>query len=173
MPGTHKSEESVVSPEAGIKDGYEPLCRCWELNPGFLQRQHVLLTPEPSLQTPNFRALQCYENFLSSFPCEAQTDRSLFPHTDTLPWVLVKSILPRSTTTNTGFLKVKSSGNITWGAEMSRRTVHRLLSSYRGKIKLSCKLVVTLELKAGEPQVQASPGICDYITANPDCQGAL
>jgi hypothetical protein len=31
-------------------DGCEPPCGCWELNPGPLEEQPVLLTPEPSLQ---------------------------------------------------------------------------------------------------------------------------
>ena len=33
-------------------DGYEPPCGCWELNPGPLEEQPVLLTAEPSHQSP-------------------------------------------------------------------------------------------------------------------------
>ena len=33
-------------------DGYEPPCGCWELNPGPLEEQPVLLTAEPSHQPP-------------------------------------------------------------------------------------------------------------------------
>jgi hypothetical protein len=39
-----------------ITDGCEPPCGCWELNPGPLEEQSVLLTAEPSLQ-PLYRVL--------------------------------------------------------------------------------------------------------------------
>jgi len=42
--------ESVGFPEAGVTDGYELPCGCWELNLGPLEEQPVLLTAEPSLQ---------------------------------------------------------------------------------------------------------------------------
>jgi hypothetical protein len=45
-------EQGVRSPGAGITDHCEPPCRCWELNPGPLQEQPVLLTTEPSFQLP-------------------------------------------------------------------------------------------------------------------------
>jgi hypothetical protein len=35
-----------------ITDGFEPPCVCWALNLGSLEEQSVLLTTEPSLQTP-------------------------------------------------------------------------------------------------------------------------
>ena len=35
-----------------IIDGCEPPCGCWELSSEPLEKQPVLLTPEPSLQTP-------------------------------------------------------------------------------------------------------------------------
>jgi hypothetical protein len=35
-----------------ITDGCELPCGCWELNPGPLEKQSVLLTHEPSLQPP-------------------------------------------------------------------------------------------------------------------------
>ena len=35
-----------------ITDGCEPPCGCWELNLGPLEEQAVLLTTEPSLQSP-------------------------------------------------------------------------------------------------------------------------
>jgi hypothetical protein len=34
-------------------DGCEPSCGCWKLNSGTLEEQAVLLTPEPSLQSPH------------------------------------------------------------------------------------------------------------------------
>jgi len=47
----------ICTPEKGIRfhrttviDGCEPPCGCWELNLGPLEKQSVLLTPEPSLQ---------------------------------------------------------------------------------------------------------------------------
>jgi hypothetical protein len=35
-----------------ITDGCEPLCGCWDLNSGPSEEQSVLLTAEPSLQSP-------------------------------------------------------------------------------------------------------------------------
>lgn len=40
-------------PRTGVKDGSEPLCGYWELNPGPLQQQPVSAA-EPSLQPLNF-----------------------------------------------------------------------------------------------------------------------
>ena len=48
-----KLEEGIESSRIGITDGCEPSCRCWELNPGLLEDQSVLLTTGPSLQ-PHF-----------------------------------------------------------------------------------------------------------------------
>ena len=42
--------EGVRSPGTGVTDRCEVPCGCWELNPGSLQEQPVLLTAEPSLQ---------------------------------------------------------------------------------------------------------------------------
>ena len=35
---------------SGVTDSYELPCKCWELNPGLLEEQPLLLTTEPSLQ---------------------------------------------------------------------------------------------------------------------------
>lgn len=43
-----KPEEDVRPLSAGITDGCEPLCTCWELSMGPLEEQTVLLTVEPS-----------------------------------------------------------------------------------------------------------------------------
>ena len=50
------SEEDGRSPETG--NGCEPPCGCWELNPGPLQVQPMLLATEPSLQLqrPSFKS---------------------------------------------------------------------------------------------------------------------
>ena len=40
---------SITSPEVIVRDGCEPLCRCWELNVGPLEEQILLFTNEPSL----------------------------------------------------------------------------------------------------------------------------
>jgi hypothetical protein len=40
-----------------ITDGCEPPCGCWELNPGPLEEQSVLLTTEPSRQPPIHKSL--------------------------------------------------------------------------------------------------------------------
>ena len=48
---------SSDTPEKGINpiaDGCEPPCGCWDLNSGPLEGQSVLLTTEPSHQTPKF-----------------------------------------------------------------------------------------------------------------------
>ena len=47
-----RPEEGVGSPETGVTGGCEPLCGCWELNPGPLQEQQGLLSTEPLLQLP-------------------------------------------------------------------------------------------------------------------------
>lgn len=43
-----KSEKFFKSPGCGVADTYEPTCGFWELNLGPLQKQSVLLTPEPT-----------------------------------------------------------------------------------------------------------------------------
>lgn len=40
-------KEGIGSPETGVTDGCEPLCRCWELNPDPLSE--LPLTAESSL----------------------------------------------------------------------------------------------------------------------------
>ena len=42
--------EDVRYPGTGVTDSCELPCGCWELNPGALEEQAVLLTTEPSLQ---------------------------------------------------------------------------------------------------------------------------
>lgn len=42
-------EEGVGSPRTGVTDGCEQLCGAWELNPGSLLGQQLLLTINPSL----------------------------------------------------------------------------------------------------------------------------
>ena len=41
------------SPGTGSSDSCELPCGCWELNPGPLEEQSVLLTAEPFLQPPH------------------------------------------------------------------------------------------------------------------------
>lgn len=43
-------EQGVGSPKFGVTDDCELPCGCWELNPGLVQEQYILLTAEPSLQ---------------------------------------------------------------------------------------------------------------------------
>ena len=45
-------EEGIGSPGTGVTDSCELPCGCWELNPGPLEEQSVLLTTGPSLQLP-------------------------------------------------------------------------------------------------------------------------
>ena len=42
-------EEGVGSPGIGFIGGCEPPCKCWELNPGPLEKQPMLLTAESLL----------------------------------------------------------------------------------------------------------------------------
>lgn len=42
MPGTNRIQKKVLDPLE--LDGHELLCGCWELNPGSLKEQPVLLT---------------------------------------------------------------------------------------------------------------------------------
>lgn len=52
MPHVYLPEEGVKAPGThviGITISYEPSCGCRELYLGHLQKQQVLLTPEPSL----------------------------------------------------------------------------------------------------------------------------
>ena len=44
--------EGIRSPGIGVTDSGELPCGCWELSPGPLEEQPVLLTTEPSLQCP-------------------------------------------------------------------------------------------------------------------------
>lgn len=46
-----RTEASIGSPRAGAVGSGEPLDKCWEQNFSALQKQQVLLMPEPSLQT--------------------------------------------------------------------------------------------------------------------------
>lgn len=51
IPGTHSGQKRALesSPIIGVMDGCEPPSECWELDPGPLQEQPVLLTVELSL----------------------------------------------------------------------------------------------------------------------------
>ena len=44
--------EGVRSPGTGVTDSFELLCGCWKLNSGPLEKQSVLITTEPSHQSP-------------------------------------------------------------------------------------------------------------------------
>jgi hypothetical protein len=46
-------KDQVRRTGTGVVNGCEPVCGCWELNPGPLQEQPVLLTAEPSFP-PSF-----------------------------------------------------------------------------------------------------------------------
>ena len=42
-----RPEEGTEFPGTGVTDGWEPLCEFWELNPGPLKEQPVLLSHLP------------------------------------------------------------------------------------------------------------------------------
>jgi hypothetical protein len=48
-------------PGTGVTESCELPCGCWELNPGHLEEQPVLLTPEPSVQ-PHISVFVVSEN---------------------------------------------------------------------------------------------------------------
>ncbi|XP_040595935.1 E3 ubiquitin-protein ligase NEDD4 isoform X4 [Mesocricetus auratus] len=48
-----KPDDDVGSPGSDDTDGCEPPCGCWELNPGSLEEDHLLLTTEPCLHSHN------------------------------------------------------------------------------------------------------------------------
>ena len=48
-----RSEGHTRFPETAVTDTCELPCGCWELSPGPLDQQPVLLTTEPSLQPRN------------------------------------------------------------------------------------------------------------------------
>ena len=54
MQYPQRPEEDIRSHGTEVKDNCQLPCGCWELNPGPLQEQPVLLTTEPSLQPPAF-----------------------------------------------------------------------------------------------------------------------
>lgn len=47
-----KVRRGYGSPGTGVMSGSEPPCGCWEWNLALLQGQQILLSPEPSLQSP-------------------------------------------------------------------------------------------------------------------------
>ena len=48
MFGASGGQKRTEFPGTGVSDRYELPCGCWELNPGLLQEQPVLLTSEAS-----------------------------------------------------------------------------------------------------------------------------
>lgn len=45
MPAGHRGQKKAcVAPRTGIRDGCEPPCKCWGMNPGPPQEQTVFLT---------------------------------------------------------------------------------------------------------------------------------
>ncbi|KAL1781927.1 E3 ubiquitin-protein ligase NEDD4 isoform X2 [Sigmodon hispidus] len=46
-------EDGVGSPGSEATDGCDPPCSCWDLDPGSLEEDHILLTTEPALQSHN------------------------------------------------------------------------------------------------------------------------
>lgn len=46
----HSKVRRGIGSRTGVTDGHEPQCGRWEQDPGALQEQPVLLTPEPCLE---------------------------------------------------------------------------------------------------------------------------
>lgn len=49
-PVPTKARGGVRWPQTGVPDSWEPPCQLWELNPGLLPEQSVVLMTKPSLQ---------------------------------------------------------------------------------------------------------------------------
>ena len=77
LPACMSLCKGIRSPGTGVTDTCVLLCGYWELNPGPLEDQPVLLTAEPSLQ-PLFTHFHTFLNPLSliSAACCLTTDRS-------------------------------------------------------------------------------------------------
>lgn len=74
-------KRALDSPGPEVTDGYKPWCGCWKLNPGPLEKQWVILTPEPSLQFPTSRFLcGCWGSQLGSscLPVKLYTKWAIF-----------------------------------------------------------------------------------------------
>lgn len=65
MQRLQRPEEDIRSPGAGVVDGYEPSCGCWELNSGPLQEQQILLMTEQVLFNSLFICLCVYVSELA------------------------------------------------------------------------------------------------------------
>jgi hypothetical protein len=52
VPGVHGGQKRDIQPGTGVTDGCELPHKFWDLNPGPLEEQLVLLTTEPSLHLP-------------------------------------------------------------------------------------------------------------------------
>ena len=59
-------EEGIESPGAGVKNGCEPPCGCWELNLSLLQEYPVHLTTEPSHEPLIYRCFKKEERYISN-----------------------------------------------------------------------------------------------------------
>ena len=49
IPDAHWGQKKAF-PGTAVRNGCEPTCGCWKLNPGLLEQQPMLLTDEPSFQ---------------------------------------------------------------------------------------------------------------------------
>ena len=63
-----------------ITDGCELPCGCWELNPGPLEEQAMLLTSEPSLQPSNYVLIDFFASLyvICCYSCFAAQHLNIF-----------------------------------------------------------------------------------------------
>lgn len=52
MQYLRRPEDGTIFPGVGVAGGCEQACRCRELNRGLLEDEPLLLTAEPSVQSP-------------------------------------------------------------------------------------------------------------------------
>lgn len=70
--GCQERASDLLEQESQFTGGSEPLYGCYELNPGSLQEQPVLVTAEPSLQPLLFVCLLYLSNSLRRFSLTSQ-----------------------------------------------------------------------------------------------------
>jgi hypothetical protein len=63
MTCLRRLEESVGSSGTVVIDGSERPCECWELNPGPVQEDLILLTSQPSLKPSTCVLVFCFGFF--------------------------------------------------------------------------------------------------------------
>lgn len=84
-----RPEERGGFPVTGVTDGCEPLCGSWELNPGSVEEQPVVLTAEPS--TAPSRSVYLRSGFHCIIPVGRELEILLPQHLECMPPCLTRT----------------------------------------------------------------------------------